>query len=241
MLLRTSCRRRVGRVSSASCAGAGAPIRRSTRVTLMPIEVFMESGYLSVTGVHASLEVELERADHADLFHRRAGGAEGTGLVAAVEAKDLDHPLVRRADAAYLRARVCGELLRDGARVLGRLGEELRSEIVELRDHVARVRAASFAAVECDSDLEELLGRPQRDLHEIDFVRLHDQGRRHHVAEAVGTLRLVEVPRALVDDPGGLAPDLLVLEPLLAQEGHRRVPVRADARLGVAEILTRPA
>ena len=74
----------------------------------------------------ALAQLELKGADDANLLHRRAGRAIGAGLVVAIAAEYLNQSLVRRMDFADGNAGVGGELLRDGARIPGRLGEQPR-------------------------------------------------------------------------------------------------------------------
>src|SRR5688500_3992756 len=75
-------------------------------------------------------QFKLEGTDDADFFYRCAGGAIRSRLVVAVAAEDLDRSLIGRMNLADRGARVGGKLLRDGARVFGRLGEQLRPEVV---------------------------------------------------------------------------------------------------------------
>lgn len=60
-------------------------------------------------------EFKLESTDDANFFHRRAGGAVGTGFIIAVAAEYLDRSLVGGMDFPHGGAGVCGELLCYGA------------------------------------------------------------------------------------------------------------------------------
>src|SRR5437016_13975779 len=92
-------------------------------------------------------QFEFKRAHHANFFHRRACRTIGSGLVAAVAPEDLDHAVIGGTNLTDLSPRVGGELLGDAARVVRRLGEQLRPQFVELGNYVARIcgRACALA------------------------------------------------------------------------------------------------
>src|SRR4030095_16039806 len=176
------------------------------------------AAWVKIVGISALSQLELERAHHPDALDGRAGRTEWSRLVAAVEAEDLTRALIGRAGAADLGPGVRGELLRGGARVLRRVGQQLRAQVVERRDHVARVGSAVLAlAVEDHPRLEQLLGGAHRGTH-------HHRGR-HHVAEPIARLRLAVLAGELVHRAGRLALDLGLGESLLPEERHPHLPV----------------
>src|SRR5262245_18389048 len=199
------------------------------------------AAWVKIVGIPALSQLELERAHHPDALDRRAGRAERSRLVAAVEAEDLDRALIGRPDAADLGPGVRRELLRGGARVLRRVGQQLRAQVVERRDHVARVGPAVLAlAVEDHAGLEQLFGGAHRCPHQLHVCGAHHHRGRHHVAEPIARLRLAVLAGELVHRAGRLALDLGLGESLLPKERHHRVPVRGEAGVGVRERLAGP-